>query len=176
MRTMKALSIGLLCLATIAIPAAQRPTADNYLDVAGHTYTGPTGTGAFMPGRKSSSWTSGVRVDNNLRLTLMPLERTDFVLGESFTYEVFMENIGKTPVTLPWSPDRGAFVQPAPRTPDGFISGSVYLQVESADGQQSTLSLLEVQPLYGSNEVPRSRLVSHPDARHWSGFLRGGAQ
>lgn len=92
----------------------------------------------------------------------MSADRTDFVYGEEFVYEVLVENTGREPIVLPWSPDRGAFVQPAPRIPAGYISGGVYLQVESASGQSAVLALLESQALYGSDEVPRSRLTLAP--------------
>jgi hypothetical protein len=97
-----------------------------------------------------------------LRLTLLSVDRTDFVYGEEFIYEVLIENIGRETIVLPWSPDLGAFVQPAPRLPAGYLRGSVYLRVESASGQPEVLALLESQSLYGSDEVPRSRLNLAP--------------
>ena len=65
-------------------------------------------------------------------------------------------------MTFPWSPNAGEFWQPTPRIPDGFLSGLVSLHAESVDGQAVLLLLLEAQPLYGSNEVPRSLLRLMP--------------
>ena len=141
--------------ALAAALAAQNIKSDYYLDIPGHTQTGTSGAGAFFPRQDFVSSTSHPP-PNPLKLTLLSIDRIDFIYGERFTYDILIENTGKEPVTLPWSPDRGAFVQPAPRTPDGFRRGMVYLVAESAAGVQ--LGLLDGQSLYGSNEVPRSLL------------------
>ena len=151
----------LMFLATAAGPHAQSVKADHYLDIPGHTHTGTSGAGAFFPTRHSVS-SSSHPPPSPLKVTLVSVDRTDFVYGEEFVYEVLIENISKELVTLPWSPDQGAFVQPAPRIPSGYISGSVYLLVESASGQPAVLALLDSQSLYGSDEVSRSRLALAP--------------
>ena len=149
-------------LAAAAGAHAQGAKADHYLDIPGHTLTGTSGAGAFFPPGRNSVSGSTHAPASPLKLTLVSVDRTDFVYGEEFIYEVLIENTGREPITLPWSPDLGAFVQPAPRIPAGYLRGSVYLQVESASGQPAVLALLDLQPLYGSDEVPRSRLSLAP--------------
>lgn len=144
---------------SVASLSAQGVKADYYLDIPGHTQTGTSGEGSFFPAQNSRGMTSHPP-PNPLRLTLLSIDRNDFLFGERFTYDVLIENTGKETVVVPWSPDRGAFVQPAPRIPDGFRSGSVFLVVESVDGKD--LGLLDGQSLYGSNEVPRSLLSLAP--------------
>src|SRR5687768_7094606 len=141
MRTLVACS---MFLAAAVGSYAQNARADHYLDIPGHTRTGTSGAGAFFPGRNSVS-SSGHAPASTLKLTLVSVDRTDFIYGEEFIYEVLIENIGKEPIALPWSPDRGAFVQPAPRTPAGYLSGGLYLQVESTNVQPAVLALLDSQ-------------------------------
>ena len=95
-------------------------------------------------------------------LRLLSVDRTDFVYGDYFTYEVLIENTGKQPLTIPWSPNTGEFYQPVPRTPDGFLAGAVSLTVESAEAEPTTLTRFDSSALYGSKEVPRSLLTLEP--------------
>jgi len=156
---MRGFIVAAASVVAVAHVAAQGVQADHYLDIPGHTQTGTSGAGSFFPMRNSFA-TTGHAPPNPLRLTLLSVERSDFVFGARFVYDVLIENTGRETVIIPWSPDRGAFVQPAPRIPDGFRTGIVFLEVESAAGK--ALGLLDGQPLYGSNEVPRTLLPLAP--------------
>jgi len=70
--------------------------------------------------------------------------------------------VSRQPVTLPWSPDSGAFAQSVPRKPAGFATALLSLDVESTGDQPAFLSLIEPKGLKGSTEVPRSLLVLKP--------------
>jgi len=118
-----------------------------------------------------------------LRLKLLSVDRTDYIYGDYFVFEVLIENTGNKVVTLPWSPNTGEFMQPVPRIPDGFLSGRVSVHVESATGEPALLSLLDSQSLYGSNEVPRSLLRLEPGrtariraATQWSAPMPQGRE
>jgi|SRR5688572_12239585 len=158
---MRILVAGFVFLAAAVSLHAQSIKADHYLDVPGHTRTATAGANAFFPGKNSIAG-SGHAIVSPLKVTLVSIDRTDFMYGDEFVYEVLIENTGGQPITLPWSPDRGAFVQPAPRTPAGYLSGRLYLHVESVTAQPVLLALLESQMLFGSDEVPRSRLILAP--------------
>ena len=97
-----------------------------------------------------------------LNVTLVATDVVSFAWGDHFVYELLIENIGKRPVTLPWSPDMGPFAQPVPRTPPGFVAATLSLHVETHDGTSSRLAILHPQSLYGSYEVPGSLLVLAP--------------
>jgi len=140
---------------------AQNIKSDHYLDVPGHTYT-PIPSVSFSPVRNGRSVTPHAMLPATLRLTLLSVDRTDFVYGDYFTFEVLIENTATKVVILPWSPNAGEFMQPVRRIPDGFLNGMVSVHVESATGEPVLLSLLDSQPLYGSNEVPGSLLRLEP--------------
>ena len=174
---MKTLIASVVVLASTAVTAQGRKP-DHYLDVAGQTRSEiPPGT--FFPGRNSIGASAHRMAPSTLKLTLVSIERAAFVYGEHFTYEVLIENAGNVPITLPWSPNEGAFAQPFPRTPAGFLGGSIYLQVESESG--GTLGLLNSQAMYGSQETPGSLLVLGPGRTallrmptQWSATMDGG--
>src|SRR5687768_4649911 len=157
--SMRVITVVAVALAA-ASPTGQRFEPDHYLDIPGHSRTSLEG--AYLPVPSSVSGTSHSRITNPLRLTLISVELNDMVYGEYFTFDVLVENTGKEPVTIPWSPDAGAFAQPVRRVPSGFLSGSVYLYAESVGEQRRVLSLLDGHPLYGSHEVPRSLLLLAP--------------
>jgi len=141
--------------------AAQNIKSDYYLDIPGHSQTSLDG-GFLPPGPNSVSGTSHSKIAQPLRLTLLSVELNDILYGDYFTFDVLIENTGQESVTIPWSPDAGAFAQPVPRIPSGFLRGSVYLYAESVSEQRRVLSLLDGHSLYGSHEVPRSLLLLAP--------------
>jgi len=152
-----------LCLMFVLLAVrlpAQSVKADHYLDIPGQGRSGIPG-GSFFPGRNSLSSTSHPP-PSPLKITFVSVDVTDLEYGDYFNFEVLIENISKEPVVLPWSPDAGAFAQPVPRTPAGFLSALVLLQVESESDPQSMLALFDAQALYGSSEVPRSLLTLAP--------------
>lgn len=158
MRVILLLAVAVL----LSVPlGAQNIKSDHYLDIPGHAYTS-TPASFFHPRLTGVSALSHQKYLTSLKLTLLSIQLSDFALGDYFVYEVLIENTGKAPVTLPWSPNVGAFAQPVPRTPAGYRVGLVWLQVESAGEQPALLALLDPQPLYGAEEVLRSLQVLAP--------------
>ena len=143
--------------------SAQRPQADHHLDIPGENRSSASPAAPFVPtGPSTMTGQSHREFATVLKLTLVSVDVSEFAWGDHFVYEVLIENTGKLPVTLPWSPDMGAFAQPVKRTPPGFRSGTLRLQVEPANAPGSVLAFLDHQALYGSLEVPRSLLVLPP--------------
>jgi hypothetical protein len=155
MRVILLLAVAVLLSASLG---AQNIKSDHYLDIPGHTYTS-TPASFFHPLLTGMSTLTHQKYLTSLKLTLLSIQFSDFVLGDHFVYDVLIENTGKASVTLPWSPDKGAFAQPVPRMPAGYRLALVSLYVESASEQPTLLALLEAQLLYGSEEVPHSLLV-----------------
>src|SRR5688500_1773945 len=112
MRTLIACSV-LLALGTSLV--AQIRKSDFYLDVPGQTRSDRP-PGSSFPRRNSVSGMTHATIPCALKLSLVSIERTDSAYGDFFTYEVMIESPGKEAVSLPWSPNAGAFAQPAPRT------------------------------------------------------------
>jgi hypothetical protein len=98
-------------LVTVSNLCAQSVKADHYLDIPGQGRTSTSGAGAFFPGNSLAAGSRRVS-PSTLKLTLVSIERNDLIYGDYFVYEVLIENTGKEAVTLPWSGDRGTFVQP----------------------------------------------------------------
>jgi len=144
-----------------AAPGAQNVKSDHYLDIPGHTYTS-TPASSFHPLLTGVSALTHQKYLTSLKLALLSVQFSDFVLGDHFVYEVLIENTGKASVTLPWSPNKGAFGQRVPRIPAGYRLALISLHVESAGEQPAVLALLDAQTVYGSEEVPRSLLVLAP--------------
>lgn len=150
----------IVCAAAIVLAAgslaAQNLKGDYYLDIPGHTYSPVTPAAPYVPHFTGLVARSHQTYVTSLKLTLVSVDISNIVFGDYFIYEVLIENTGKAPVTLPWSPNHGAFAQPVRRTPPGFRSGLLYLDVESSDEASSRLAMLDAQSLLGSQEVPGS--------------------
>ena len=136
--------------------------SDYYLDIPGHTYSPITDAAPYVPHFHGMSGSSHPNYVTSLKVTLLSVDVSDFVYGDYFIYEVLIENTGKAPVTLPWSPNPGAFARPFEYMPPGFRTGQLYLQVEPAGGAPDRLALLDAQPLRGSIEVPGSLIQLAP--------------
>ena len=150
---------GLIVFAFAVLLKAQSIRFDHYLDIPGQARSSIP-AGSFFP--RHALVSLGHSPPSPLSLTLVSVDIADLAYGDYFTFEVLIENTSREPVILPWSPDAGAFAQPVRRMPEGFLSGFVSLRIESEDDQQSTLALLDGQPLYGSSEVLRSLLTLAP--------------
>ena len=161
MRVMRTSLVGAVLFTAAIGLFAQGREADHYLDIPGQGRT-PIPSGSFFPGPNSIGGSSHPSVSNPLRLTLRSIDGADFAYGDYFNFEVLIENTGKQPIRIPWSPNAGAFAQPVRRTPSEFLNGGLSLQVESADGKQALLAFLDSQALYGSAEVPGSLLMLAP--------------
>jgi hypothetical protein len=47
---------------------------------------------------------SGFTPNNEITITLESLDKASYSLGEEVTYEVKVQNSGKTPIEIPWTP------------------------------------------------------------------------
>ena len=64
---------------------------------APHTYGAECGGGA------------GFTSNNEVTITLVSLDKASYSLSEEVTYEVKLQNSGKAPVEIPWTPDSSDF-------------------------------------------------------------------
>lgn len=167
-------------LAGAIVSAAQPRQADYVLDVLGYRHTrepereAPSDTRVIQGG--SVSATSGGPVAPGLSVRLLSLDSLSYETGDPVIYELWIENIGKSPVALPWSPDRVLFTPPTLKlSAPNVVQGSVALEVR-ARGNASRLAVLEPQPLFGSDDVlPGSLARLAPGQTAWirtSGFWR----
>ena len=101
----------------------------------------------------------GERRSKAINVRLASIERQEFNWDDSFAYEVTVENTGKEPITLPWSPDAGAF-----SSQDRLHAMSFALEVASAV-EKGTLGHLDAYALWGSDEVPSSLVSLKPGQR-----------
>jgi len=97
----------------------------------------------------------GVNTDAQLRVTLVSVDRTSFQTGDSVVYELAFENVGKTRIVLPWSPD----VDPSPQlkreSDPSYRYAAINLDATSLDGSR-VLARLQPQPLKGDSDTPMS--------------------
>ena len=101
--------VGIAVLAMAASLSAQNRKPDHYLDILGVSRPSTWPAAPHVPGDGSRSSMSHQVFATTLKVTLVTVDVSNFTWGDYFVYEVLIENSGKQPVTLPWSPDRGAF-------------------------------------------------------------------
>jgi hypothetical protein len=145
--------------------AAQQRSPDHVLDVLTYEFTPAKETqesGIVMGG--SMGMSSGDRrepLSARLAVTLISLDRTSFQWGDSVIYEVLLENVGRVPIVLPWSPDPNLFLEFAePSSPPPYQKAVVELQVLTSTSK--LVARLPAQGLYGSDAVAGSLLVMAP--------------
>jgi hypothetical protein len=90
-----------------------------------------------------------------LRVSLSGVKAGDHRLGERVSYDVTIENLGTTSITLPWLPSQSLADRPAERV----LMASVALQVQDEKGRDLRFApgLLE-----GSPDVPKSTILLRP--------------
>jgi len=141
-------------LSTALLLGAQgRRRADHTLDVVAygpiHHVPDPREPGGIASGSLGAA--AGDKTSVVLRATLLSLDRSDYEIGAPMVYEVLIENAGKTPAFLPWSPDRASVRREStiPSIVQGFLTIFVRDRARSTD-----LAPLDSQGLYGSRSVP----------------------
>jgi hypothetical protein len=133
---------------------AQSPRADFVLDLLTYQHAPDPAVAPVLSSGSGGGTSDGVRRPDPIRFTLVTLERTRFVWGDSVVYEVLIENIGNRPLTLPWSSDLSA-AGPSEQT-HGRRTGAVSLEVRRRNGSPFPDASLELQSLFGTRTEPRT--------------------
>jgi hypothetical protein len=99
---------------------------------------------------------------SGLVLTLVSVDRNNYLSGDAIIYELVLENQGSGMVTLPWSPDRVRFNSPSE---DANVHvASLFLEVRNRGGRER-LAWLQPQLLFGSADVDGSLQTLAPGER-----------
>jgi hypothetical protein len=137
----------------LLLGAQERRRADYTLDVVAygpiHHAADPREPAGIASGSLGAA--AGDKTSVVLRATLVGLDRSDYEIGTPLIYEVLIENAGKAPAFLPWSPDR-ASVQRQSTTPS-MVQGFLTIFVRDR-GRSKDLTQLDTQALYGSRSAP----------------------
>jgi hypothetical protein len=149
-----------LCLLSVSTLAAQSIPSEPILDIVGFRATAarPRDDVRDLASPVNTIPASGSVEKISLTIDLVDLQRDVFKLGESLIYEVVLENTGRRPITLPWSPDTERFRDVTHQR--AFL----LLEVRDARGK-AVLARLEPQVLFGSEAVPESLLTLAPGRR-----------
>ena len=143
-----------LVVSTVLVAGAQSPRADYVLDIVGQGLTPDTEANTGSSRISAGGGVSKSEVPNSsadLRVTLGSVDPKSFDTGDSFVYEVLIQNVGTQSVILPWSADRALFKVAAPAMPP-VREGSLFLEVRDRMGSRR-LAWLEPQLLFGSEAV-----------------------
>jgi hypothetical protein len=148
------ITFALIPFVAVAVTAGQTLPVDHVLDVVSYRFSEaveepPVGIRSHA---SSSSEGNVSPLNKTIRLTLFSLERDEFRWGDSCIYEVLIENIGREPIVIPWSPDRNLFPISARDAMSWYLDGAVGLEVLGRRGSRP-LARLKLQPLFGSDTV-----------------------
>ncbi len=159
-----------------AVAAAQSPRADHLLDILASRVTPqiavPANSGRLPAGAVSGTEGDQHRESRRLKVTLLSLDRVDYETGDSVIYELLIENIGNSPVVLPWSPDHTLFT--AGSVPAPLARAAIFLEVLDHAGSKQ-IAWLEPSVLFGSEAVSGSLETLLPGETAWMrvpGFWR----
>jgi hypothetical protein len=144
-------------VSAILVAGAQSPQADFVLDIVAQRVAPESSAKADATGISAGAGGAASGVPNssaNVQLTLESLEPISLDTGDSFVYDVLIQNVGPGSVVLPWSPDPAPFKSPASVMPPA-LEGSLFLEVRDRNGSKR-LAWLEPQLLFGSKEVAGS--------------------
>jgi hypothetical protein len=92
----------------------------------------------------------GDSVTRQVTVTLQPLDKTIYGLGEEMTFEVGIQNTGKETILVPWTPDLADMEPTDPKAAYRYLTGVVILVFKDSKDRIFTLS----ESLYGSPNVP----------------------
>ena len=134
-----------LILAAAVTASGQPGRAEHMLDLLTYPLTPDTSTKGAGLAAGHAGGVAGQQPEPTFRLSLLSLDREDYVTGDPLIYEVGLENISKHPVDLPWSPDRVLFQTPEPFLP--VPSAILFLEVRDRAGLKK-LAMLDGQALY----------------------------
>jgi hypothetical protein len=149
-----------LCLLSVSALAAQSIPTEPILDIVGFraSASGPRNDVRDLASPVNTIAGDGSGEKISVAIDLVELQRDVFKLGESLIYEVVLENTGRRPITLPWSPDTERFRDVSHKR--AFL----LLEIRDAGGKR-VLARLEPQVLFGSKAVADSLLTLAPGRR-----------
>ena len=144
-----------LCLGAVAAVAGQSRPAHHVLDVVTYPPASDSGASSAPAGVPAgqASVKGHVRSVVNLRARLVSLDFSSYETGDPVIYEIEVENMGRTPVVLPWSPDS---VRVARESDGESIQAIISLEVWDVSGSRRRLGTLEPLSLSGSANVAGS--------------------
>ena len=96
---------------------------------------------------------TGFTPNTEISITLVSLDKASYSLGEEVTYEVKIQNSGKKPAEIPWTPHLGDLEPSDPSQSYTFLHAAVSLRFTEPDSNRS-FSIYANS--YGSSEMPGS--------------------
>lgn len=96
---------------------------------------------------------TGFTPNNEITITLVSLDKASYSLGEEVTYEVKVQNSGREPVEIPWTPHSGDLEPTDSSKSYTFLHAAVSLTFTDPDSNRS-FSIYANS--YGSSELPGS--------------------
>lgn len=154
--------VSVLCgsiLLSLAAPLSALAQEIGYVDLT----DGPSRESSRHP-RTFSGGCGGGGSDSRepqVTVTLVALDQTILPLGEEVTFEVKIQNTGKNPVIVPWTPNLGD-VEPAdPKASYKYRIGVVVVTFKDPESREFSMG----ESLYGSEEVPGTLRELAPN--HW---------
>jgi hypothetical protein len=90
------------------------------------------------------------------QLTLVDLDRTSYLIGDSLTFEVLVKHVGQKPFSLPWGREKSAF-----SSAKGPGQRAAFL-LTFTDSQLGRQYIGHENSTYGFQSVPGSFLVVRP--------------
>lgn len=96
---------------------------------------------------------AGFTPNTEVSIALVSLDKASYSLGEEVTYEVKIQNSGKKPVEIPWTPHLGD-LEPADASQSyTFLQAAVSLTFTEPESKRSFSVYADA---YGSSDVPGS--------------------
>jgi hypothetical protein len=144
-----------LCLGAVAGVSGQSRPAHHVLDVVTYPVASESGTSSAPAGVPAGHVSAKAhdRSAVNLRARLVSLDFASYETGDPVIYEIEVENMGRTPVVLPWSPDS---VRVSRESDGESIQAIISLEVWDGGGSRRRLGTLEPLSLSGSANVAGS--------------------
>lgn len=145
-------------------PASQSGRAEHILDLMTARRFPPNPSLDVAPEKRLSVPTSvgslidgGPELEPTIRVTILSLDRLAYSLGDSFTYEILIQNVGSKPLRFPTSVNIQRFSRRM--LPDARMAGITLLFEDSVLGRQ----LVTTEVLSGADAMPGSLVVIQPD-------------
>jgi hypothetical protein len=104
----------------------------------------------------------GGAAPGELRVNLIYLDRSEYFDGDMAEIETTIENVGKIPLQIPWTPHRADLQPPDARTRFRVYEFQVGLFLNWADGSSTSLGWIN---LYGDPAQPETMVMLDPGER-----------
>ncbi len=94
-----------------------------------------------------------------LKITLQALDKRNYHFGDQVTYEVTLENITTSVLTIPWSPDPSKVGLDGPVNPPVYFEASLSLVAED---ETAGPQFIDSHRIFGAPSVPGSLKIVRP--------------